>query len=474
MFERIRQARRSARERDDLSGLIQDCRDLLTVRGDSNSTAIAARALERYRRLPHDALPEFFDALADEFNPDPGRLLELAERYAVARTPENLIRLAQAAEPPRQELFRRLNLAPEGTGTIIAMRAAILQRLRQVPRLRAVDADLEHLLGSWFNPGFLNLVQVDWGSPARLLEKIIHHEAVHEIEGWNDLRRRLEPDRRCFAFLHPMLPDEPLIFVEVALVPDLPAAIAPLLDRRGDPCVDPGQFKVAAFYSISNCQPGLRGVNLGNFLIKRVAQQLNREFPKLKTFCTLSPVPSFAGWLLKLDRLDAESAPTPAKRRALEAALQGLRDRHGDDLSGLHEAQVQRARALREIEHADEEAAGEPALAAHERAARRLRTALRGPSLDEDSAAIQRLAAHYLLRTSAGGQAASDPVARFHLNNGARLERINLLGDVSRKGLRQSFGVMVNYLYDLDQIEANHERFVAGEVTAARTVLGLA
>ncbi len=448
MFERLQKARRDAKERNHLVGLIEACRDLLTVRGEANSVAIASRAVECYRELKSDAVREFFAVLASEFDPDPGDVLMLAEKYAVSRSPENLIALSRAAESPRQELLRRLNRAPLGTATIVAMRAQLLARLRTDKRLRAVDADFEHLLGSWFNPGFLRLERVDWASPASLLEKIIQHEAVHEIDGWNDLRRRLEPDRRCFAFFHPVLPDEPLIFVEVALLPEIPGAIAPLLDRKVEAERDPRRFKVAAFYSISNCQPGLRGVNLGNFLIKQVAEQLHAEFPSLKSFCTLSPVPTFAHWLSRTRSISCAHLK-PAKVSALDALLAGLRKRHGDDLAGLR-----------------------PKLAA-----------LASPSpdgvqaatkeLEAEAQALRRLCAFYLMHGSHEDPEANDPVARFHLNNGARLERVNTFGDLSRKGLRQSFATMVNYLYDLDDVEANHERYIGGEVAASRAVANL-
>jgi malonyl-CoA decarboxylase len=436
VFEKIQQARRNARERVDLTQLIDACRQLLTVRGEGNSVAIAAQALDRFERLGADGVLRFFEVLATDFDPDPGEVLMLAERYAVSRSPENLIRLARAAEPPRQELFRRLNRAPGGTRTIVGMRAKLLDRLRGHRALAAVDADLAHLLNSWFNPGFLTLARVDWQSPAALLERIIQHEAVHEIDGWNDLRRRLEPDRRCFAFFHPALPDEPLIFVEVALLRDLPSAIAPLLDRAVTEAADPARFKVAAFYSISNCQPGLRGVNLGNFLIKKVAERLQAEFPSLRTFCTLSPVPGFGGWLAKAERAESDRLK-PAQNQNLARALAGLRQRHGRDLGGL----------------------------------------ATGTMAERDQDALRALCAYYLVFESAAPGAdaprAADPVARFHLNNGARLERVHAGADLSRKGLKQSFGFMVNYLYDLDDIEANHEKFVEGEVSAARAVMAL-
>jgi malonyl-CoA decarboxylase len=447
MFERLRQARQKQKVRGDLQHLVAECRQLLTERGEANSVVIAQRAIDFYRGLTPDAAREFFGVLATEFDPDPGEVLRLAERYAVSRSPDNLIELARAAEPPRQELLRRLNRAPQGTATIVAMRAQLLQRLRQDKSLSAVDSDFEHLLSSWFNPGFLRLEQVDWASPARLLEQIIQHEAVHAIDGWADLRRRLEPDRRCFGFFHPALPEEPLIFVEVALLPEMPAAIAPLLDRKREAERDPKQFKVAAFYSISNCQPGLRGINLGNFLIKRVAEKLNDEFPKLKTFCTLSPIPSFVDWLTKVDAIEAPTLK-PAAVAALNASVASLKSRHGKDLASL---------------------LATPAAQPDKRSAGAADAAAR----DADADRLRGLCAFYLWNTHSADQTPSDPVARFHLNNGARLERINFAADLSRKAMRQSCGLMVNYLYDLDEIESNHERFVNGEVNASRAVRGM-
>jgi malonyl-CoA decarboxylase len=256
-------------------------------------------------------------------------VLAAARAYAEAPSAEALIRLTRLAEPPRQELFRRLNGAPGGTAAIVRLRHALLERLPRQPQLSAVEADLLHLLSSWFNPGFLEMRKVDWNSPAQLLEQIIRQEAVHEIDGWDDLRRRLQPDRRCFAFFHPQLPDEPLIFVEVALVPEMAGSIAPLIDKRSPP-LPPEQFKVAVFYSISNCQPGLRGVSLGNFLIKRVAEQLKRELPQLRTFCTLSPIPGLLAWL--------QQADAAALGDAVARALAQLRAACGGDLAALTHA----------------------------------------------------------------------------------------------------------------------------------------
>lgn len=516
MFERLLQVGRDVRERNDLRGLLDDCRQLLSASGESNSLVIAARALERYRRLSADAAARFFEALAGEFDPDPAEVLRRAESYALTRAPDALIELWRAAESPRQELLRRLNRAPDATGQLVAMRTKILARLPTHPELKAVEADFHHLLSSWFNPGFLNLVQVDWSSPARLLEKLIQHEAVHQIDGWNDLRRRLEPDRRCFAFFHPALPDEPLIFVEVALLETMPEAIAPLLDRRVPPDGREERFKVAAFYSISNCQPGLRGVSLGDFLIKRVAERLQAEQPGLKVFCTLSPIPGFAAWLAKLESVSSVEAPRvrPSVLRELDEALRGLRERHGRDLLALVQGRPAAPRATPAADAAQPEAAppageprgeGEPrrrriaksgggapgaalALPRVESAVIALKTAVgrrKGDAAAEASSddagdahaadlrTLQRLCALYLLQTSPVEQRPSDPVARFHLNNGARLERINVGADLSRKGLRQSLGLMVNYLYDLEQIEVNHERFVGDRVSASRAVLSL-
>jgi malonyl-CoA decarboxylase len=273
---------------------------------------------------------------------------------------------------------------------------------------------------------------VDWRTPAYLLEQIILHEAVHEIQGWNDLHRRLEADGRCFAFFHPALPDEPLIFVEVALMNRMADVVASLLDVKST-SIDPNRATTAVFYSISNCQPGLRGVSLGNFLIKHVVDVLSQEFPRLKVFCTLSPIPGFAAWLgPRLKAPDAELHKPLAK--ALKAVAKEL---------GTDPAKI----------------AGDP-----KNATERL-ASLREP--------LTQLCATYLLQSSDGSEPAQDPVARFHLNNGAKLERINWLADVSKKGLRESLGLMVNYLYVRRAIQSNHEKFVHGEIVASRQVRGL-
>ncbi|WP_431101747.1 malonyl-CoA decarboxylase domain-containing protein [Roseateles noduli] len=409
---------------------------LLSERGQANSLGLAHDLIGRMGALPADAWPAVFDRLAADFNPAPDAVLRAAQAYADAPGTETLRQLTDVSEPPRQELFRRLNRAPGGTGTLVRMRRRLLEGLSSHPDWRMVDADLLHLLSSWFNPGFLEMRQVDWHSPAHLLEQIIRHEAVHAIDGWDDLRRRLLPDRRLFAFFHPQLPNEPLIFVEIALLPDMPDAIAPLIGKRSEP-MPPNSFKTAVFYSISNCEPGLRGVSLGNFLIKRVAEHLRQELPRLKQFCTLSPLPGFAAWLQAIRSTDDESS-----------ALSG----HAG-FSGLKPAQRTRiAEALARLKHHTPAELASPG-------------ALDDEALQAD---LRRLAAVYLIAQTPlpGG----DPVARFHLDNGARLERLNPGGDRSAKGMKQSHGMMVNYLYDLDRIEQHHEAFTQGEIATSRAV----
>jgi malonyl-CoA decarboxylase len=408
------------------------CRRLLSEGGTANSAEIASEVVAAYAQLAPEARSAFFRFLDTALAPDRERVLEAAKAYAEKPDAERVLELQRVVEPPRQELLRRINRAEGGTAAIIGMRRDLLKALKDDRSLVAVNRDFTHLLGSWFNPGFLHLQQVDWSSPAALLEKIIHHEAVHAIADWTDLRRRLQPDRRCFAFFHPQLPGEPLIFVEVALVHAIPRDIELLL--RGPAKESAVPPRVAVFYSISNCEPGLRGVSLGNFLIKRVAQELQAEMPMVKRFCTLSPVPSLRAWLTKTDP-DSLPESWPARPRAqVCAALKALRERYGDDLDGLADLVATRA--------------------------------LRG----EDETRLALCASAYLARMSASPE--GDPVARFHLDNGARLERVNVGADLSAKGLRESLGVMVNYLYHLAAIEANHERYVKGEVVSSRRVDG--
>ena len=431
MLDDIRHAAARQRTARAVRRMKADCKRLLGEKGELGGMAITADLIERLDSLADEELEEFFDYLAQDLSPDPQAVLGLAQAYANTPNAQTLLALTRAAEPARQELFRRLNRMPGGTGAVLRLRRALLKRLKDRPELQVIEADLLHLLTSWFNPGFLQMKRVDWNSPAQLLEKIIHHEAVHAVDGWDDLRRRLQPDRRCFAFFHPQLPDEPLIFVEVALLPDMPAAIGPLINKSSTP-MPSERFRVAAFYSISNCEPGLRGVSLGNFLIKTVALQLKRELPRLRTFCTLSPIPGFAAWLLS----EPDLAALPNLRKSQLADLETARER------------------LRKLCKGDLGALQGPAV--HD-------------SMDDRAVAdLQLLCSAYLLGLSP--TPAGDPVARFHLDNGARLERLNPGGNLSGKGLRQSFGMMVNYLYDLSKVEASHAKFRQGEVARSRAV----
>ncbi len=413
---------------------------LLSERGEASGAAVARELLAASRELDGGGRTELYRFLAENFCPDADALRAAAGRWLAEPTPENAARLAEAAEPPRQELLRRMNMTAGGTAALVAARQEVLNRLRAEPALKPLDADLKHLLASWFNRGFLELRRIDWQTPAAVLEKLIQYEAVHEIQGWDDLRRRLAADRRCFGFFHPALPGEPLIFVEVALVEGLASAVQPLL-ARDDACEDAAgrcaaRADTAIFYSISNCQEGLRGISFGNFLIKQVVEELKAELPRLERFATLSPVPGFRRWLEgRLSPPDAAQADLlhgPERAAVLAAAGTGANDDDAAALSAL----------LRDDRWWEDGGRAE---------------ALRGP--------LTRLCAEYLTASN-GGRGPRDPVARFHLGNGARLERVNWLGNTAPRGMRESFGVMVNYLYDLDSIEANHEAFVRNGTVA--------
>ncbi|MBL8699272.1 MAG: malonyl-CoA decarboxylase [Alphaproteobacteria bacterium] len=395
--------------------LVELAEALLSRRGEASGVALAGEILAALEAAEPAARAAFLRSLASQFGADGDRLRGAVEAWSTEPGPRAEIALHLAAEPRRQELFRRLNLAPGGTAALVALRGELLDMLDDDAALEAVDADFAHLFASWFNRGFLVLRRIDWSTPANILEKIIAYEAVHEIRDWNDLRNRLEPpDRRCFAFFHPQLIDEPLIFVEIALTPAIPDAIEPLLDLGRAP-VPAREVTTATFYSISNCQKGLRGISFGNFLIKQVVEELKREMPQLATFATLSPVPGFAAWLAR-----AAAAAPPVLTPDDAAAVTALD-------------------------------AEEPAPAPD--AAR--------------SALLRRLAARYFLTARTASGRPLDPVARFHLGNGASLHRINVDADLSAKGRRQSHAVMVNYLYDLESIEANHEAYAeTGEVVA--------
>ncbi|MGQ0671824.1 MAG: malonyl-CoA decarboxylase, partial [Hyphomicrobium sp.] len=369
-------------------------RALLSGRGEASGVALAREVLDRYERLGPVERDHFFAFLAENFGPDPERVKATASRYLATPDSASLAALQSAVESPRQEFFRRLNLAPGATQAIVALRSDLMTGAKTSPAFKAVDADLQHLLQSWFNRGFLVLRKIDWQTPAAILEKIIRYEAVHAIHSWDDLRRRLDPaDRRCFAFFHPSLVDEPLIFVEVALMSETPRSIAPVLaDLEREAVV--AAPTTAVFYSISNCQPGLKGISFGNFLLKQVVEELARETPSLATFVTLSPVPGFVRWLDGLDAAARTSLLDPAEWTALTTWRQS---------------------------------SSEETTASDNEAARRV---------------LLALAAHYFLNAKAADGKPFDPVARFHLGNGASLVGVHWLADTSAKGFAEALGLM--------------------------------
>lgn len=395
---------------------IELCHALVSERGEVSGAIIANDALAACHDLSPTALPIFLSRLAAEFEPDAAALDAACAAWQAEPTQDHLLQLQRCAEAPRRELFSRLNTAPGGTAALVALRQHVLAGLKQHPDWRAIDADLARLFASWFNRGFLTLERIDWYTPAIVLEKLIEYEAVHEIAGWPDLRRRLAADRRCFAFFHPALPHEPLIFIEVAFAKGISASVEPLLAPEA-PQLDVQSADTAIFYSITNCQAGLRGISFGNLLIKQVAQRLGQEFPRIKTFATLSPIPGFRAWLQSVMPSLAQSPQGAAQAGALA---------HIED----------------PLWHKDEAKAAQ------------LRKA------------IAPLAAYYLVQAKQGDEAA-DPVARFHLGNGASVERLNWLADPSERGLQQSAGMMVNYLYSLDDVEENHEFYLREQKVAA-------
>ena len=393
-------------------------RECAEARGGEVSARIRAAALaDTYRGLDDSGRHDFLHLIALEFGPDPARVAAAhADYQAAAGTPRQWdaeAALRGALRSARIRILTQFNAIPEGVKFLVDLRADLLRYLEQDRELAVLDRELESRLSAWFDVGFLELARINWNSPASLLEKLIRYEAVHEIRGWDDLKNRLDTDRRCYAFFHPRMPAEPLIFVEVALTDRLADNVLALLDEQA-PVFDAAHATTAIFYSISNTQVGLRGVSFGNFLLKRVVDDLRRDYPRLKQFATLSPIPGLAAWVAK-------------NPDALAAAGIGL-DR--DALAaGAWTTDAGQTRAL--------------------------------------NAGLAKLAARYLVRAkSARGNLPLDAVARFHLGNGARIERVNPLGDASAKGLRQSFGVMVNYLYDPDDIEANVENFAREGVVA--------
>ncbi len=396
------------------------CRALLSEKGEASGTALAREVVLHYESMTESEKNDFFGLLNTRFAPDEKAIIQAVDRYRESPEPDHYLALRKATEPARQKLFRRINIAPNGTLAIVAMRDDLLNILDQHPEFRVVDADLKYVLKSWFNRGFLVLQKIDWGTSAAILEKLINYESVHEIQSWKDLQRRLAADRRCFAFFHPALPEDPLIFVEVALVNGMSDTIAPLLDEK-TPVLNPADADSVIFYSINNCLKGLSGISFGNFLIKQVAIELAREFPAIKLFSTLSPVPLFKRTL---------SDPEIFNETRLAAIL-------GDDARVICNAANEQ-----NVVKAIEKLVAEPM-----------------EHKDIISTPLERLGLAYLALVKQGDKP-YDPVAYFHLSNGARLERINVFANTLPAGLEQSAGLMVNYRYIPSDFESNHEAFV--------------
>lgn len=384
---------------------------LMGTLGEVSGIVTARQVLDSYKELSDGEKLEFFKSLEQNFNANQAGIRRAFEAYDKNPASSNLNILSKVTEPLRHELLRRLNQTPGATHDLVAMRTDLLGLLGAHPQLIAVDEDFVRLFTSWFGRGFLQLQTIDWSTSAAILERIIRYEAVHEIKDWNDLRSRIEPpNRRCFAYFHPALVDEPLIFVEVALVDQVPRSIASILESDGIEGPLESKYKTAVFYSISNCQPGLKNISFGNFLIKQVVQELQSEFPSIKTFVTLSPIPGFSRWLESDEELDAEIAP---EIEELKTSILSISD-------------------------AEE-------------------------AIEASGSILKKGVFNYLVGAKKG-KYPLDPVARFHLGNGASLYQIHPLADRSEKGRLQSLTVMVNYLYDLRNIESHHESYATDGV----------
>ena len=367
------------------------------AKGEVSALGYAEFLMQHCEKLDEKELIIFFKLMRENFDISSLELSQAVDEYKVNSNSENLITLMKFSEPKRREIFRRCNGISRGTIRLVNLRKRLLGILKKNPELKAVDYDLVYLLKNWFNRGFLILRPINWETPAHILEKIIAYEAVHEINSWDELRLRLAPkDRRCFAFFHPAMQDEPIIFVEVALMKNIPSKIQDVLEEKRD-FLEPDEANVAVFYSISNCQKGLSGISFGNFLIKQVANDLKFEFNNIKKFVTLSPVPGLRNWIKN-------------KKPKFEMILEKFK----------------KSEQFLKVE----------------------------PSL-------MNCAGNYFLKSDRPDGMPNDPVARFHLGNGASLEQINYLGDTSLNGLNLSGGLMVNYLYDLDKVEENHEAYTS-------------
>jgi malonyl-CoA decarboxylase len=383
------------------------CRTLLQLKGEASSIAIAEEILHLFNRANDDEKREFFRYLYASLGANSTLVNQAIADYQANASQLNLHTLALASEPVRLELFRTLNTAKEGTMALISMREDLYKLMAKAPEFDLLDQELLGLFRAWFNRGFLELRRIDWQTPALILEKLIQYESVHAITGWADLRRRLESDRFCYGFFHPAIKDVPLIFVEVALTDAVSNNIANLL-QQDPPNDEPVDADTAVFYSINNCLLGLRGVSFGNFLIKQVVEHLATALPAITTFVTLSPIPGFMHWLRSFEKLD--TLLTPEELQAVATLLE----------------------------------------------TNSMRSVINSNSLLYK--VLPSLCAYYLVKAKSRDKPA-DPVARFHLGNGARLDRINWMADSSDNGIAQSAGMMANYIYDKNTLALNHEAY---------------
>ena len=394
--------------RKDLTSALQLCNDLISFKGIASGIAIAREITEIYSVFDTDQKLSFFKEINKQFSPNSNEVEKKIAQYLQEKNEQSLNALGSAVEGNRQELIRRLNMAPNGTPFLVSMREDLIKFLPINPELKNLDEDIRHLFKSWFNPGFLRLEKITWDSKAAVLEKIMKYEKVHKIKDMNDLKRRLQQeDRRFFAYFHPVLKDEPLIFVEVAFTKGVGNSIQEIIKPKTD---EKSNFDTATFYSINNCQNGLMRVTLGNFLIKRVVFEIQEENPKIKNFGTLSPLPGFADWFLSL-------------------SIEKLKDI-------LKDYEISKLDFLRS-----------PSLKIGE------------PKMLEEKAAIKKLVAHYLINEKINNKPLN-PVSRFHLGNGASISNIILNGNITDYGYKESFGIMVNYSYQLDKLEKIHEDFI--------------
>ena len=395
-------------KKDDLETIISLCDDLISNKGAAFGITVARDITDLYQTLSPENKILFFKKINEKYKPSHTKVTEAIENYQKTQNDKNLYKLFITSEGKRRELFKRMNMAPNGISTIVSLREDLLKTLDENKDLVPLDDDLRELFKSWFNPGFLKLAKITWETKAAVLEKIMKYERVHEIKDMDELKRRLGEDRRFFSYFHPALEDEPIIFVQVALTNGLGKSIQEITKPRSD---GDQKYDTATFYSISNCQEGLSRVTLGNFLIKRVVFEIQEELPNIKHFGTLSPIPGFRDWFSYLEDVKIKNI---------------LGDVPIESISFLKSSDLK---------------VGDPRIVANK-------------------VAITKLVAHYLMNEKNHKQLPINDVCRFHLGNGAIIDDIVINANVSEVGLNRSFGVMVNYLYELKNIEKNHEEYI--------------